>query len=137
MRNRLLRAIEQSLVLHATPLANLALLMFKQIDDAQLRQVADSADYRPLKSFPWQIGDDDWMDWIVTGLDPLSAHPNPLPEVRHFLSALDLRPPVTKSSMNFMKFAKVNVATWASLRADGGGVPFGDGTIAGNPHTSN
>ncbi len=104
-RNRLLRGIANSLKHQGTPLADLALLMFEESDDPFLSQMANSADYSSLRSFPWLVGDDDWMSWILIGLNP-NNKPNPgmLPHVRSFFANLDVRPPVTASGINFLPF---------------------------------
>lgn len=115
-RYLLLVAIADDLAAQKTPLANLALLMFNETDDASIRKIAQSADYGPIKSFPWLTGESEWMQWIFVGLNPdlLGDRSSPdypldtpqakaglLPSVRDFISSLDIRPPAIASSILF------------------------------------
>lgn len=122
-RRALLRTIENDLMSRRTPLAEFALLMFTEVGDQQLQQLALSADYSALKAYPWLSGvnwANDWMLWAPFGLNPdrpsfLSSPTYPvvtpnakagqLPSVRDFLYRLNLQSPVTASSMNFAALA--------------------------------
>jgi hypothetical protein len=153
-RNRLLRAMAGDLQARATPVANLALLMFQEINDPVLRQLADTADYAALRAFPWLLGYDDWMDWIFDGLHPDDflhssqaiqnspdfpvasdqAKAGLLMHVRAFISNLDIRPPVSASSINFIGFMNAG-NSWGHLKG-GPTVPLVDWNEARIQETS-
>jgi hypothetical protein len=132
-RYRLLSAIVNDLAARHTPLGNLALLMFKEIDDPSLRQRADTADYAPLRAFPWLVGHSDWMDWIFIGLHPDEptsvnfgspeypvttdqAKAGLLPHVRAYLADLDISPPVRASIINFSDYTDDGPYSWGHLK---------------------
>ena len=141
-RYRLLSAMAKDLRARGTPLAELALLMFEEANDSSLRQLATSADFIALKSFPWLVGFDDWMQWIFNGLSPDSvssanlmspdfpvvsdkAKAGILKTVQAFISQMDLHSPVIASSANFLNFTHSSGYSWTRIKY-GSAAPYFD-----------
>ena len=135
-RYRLLTAMENDLLEHDSPVSGLALAMFREVDDQDLRGVANAAQYRALKSYPWMIGHKDWTDWILVGLNPESpdspdtvqrapgfpvvtdrAKAGLLPNVRSFVAGLDIRPPVSVATMSFREFTDDGPRSWGNIKS--------------------
>jgi hypothetical protein len=131
----LLQVMASQLRRQNTPVAGLALLMFKESDDPNLQLLANSYDYAPLKEFPWLVGYDDWMPWIWVGLSPDDgfsvktdrAKAGLLVRVRQYISQLDIRPPVIASSSNYENYTNSGTAWgWGGLKPSGGAPPITD-----------
>jgi hypothetical protein len=140
-RYRILQEALRELSSQNTPICDLGVLYFEEIDDATLRQQAQSYSYAALRQHPWLIagsaGPDSWLSWAIEGLSPdndlpsdptlraqfplisAKAKAGQLLRVRAFLSSQDLKLPVKNSSLFF--------AGWV----DNG--PFNWGRIANNP----
>jgi hypothetical protein len=157
-RNRLLQAIAASLRKRGSPICELALVMFKEINDPNIRKVADSADYTALKTAPWAIGSEftDWMEWIFDGLRPDSFLDKGIPSTapqspdwpvftdqakaallknaRGFVATLNIQPPVTSSVMLFEPFTDTGGRyNWGRL---GKGAPKPDWNLIATQNTA-
>jgi hypothetical protein len=120
-RIRILHSIVEDLKHEKTPACELALLMFREINDPDMRQLADAGNYDSLKSYPWLVGHEPWTNWILTGLDPYSSKQNPQPKVlskvRSIVAGLDIKPPVSESVINFLDYTD-DPRGWGQLKGD-------------------
>jgi hypothetical protein len=127
-RYRILTAILKDLESERTPICDLGILMFQEIDDAALNNAAKSYPMSSLKTHPWMLQGvwEDWMYWIEVGISPdtsglTAATPQAkaglLAHVQAYLSQLNFSPPTTNSSILFPMSFDSGVGSWGHLAA--------------------